>query len=744
MNYRDAEKHGWSDVREAGMPVGHLPLPVHIPLNKPFQGDLTICDTAMNAWLLPVPPDMKSNSIECSQIRNTLKVTLVSVAFGEAPLVPDFRQVVWSREPGGYPIVTGKLDVNNMMYALTYCIDPSTGELYIKGSATNTGDVPLPAVLRFRRANPVEREVTDYHYVSFRWDAARWEVGEQLTPPEVVGSELAYENEAKWAATDEDYNRLFGCSCPYFVHPSMRLHHGGGVLKLYADIPARETRSFTIRAGFAEASEKKPFDRIVEEAKAYWDGFLTATAKFGDSEEDDIFREFQWGNLQFLLNTWKDAAETMLQPCQGGTSERFYVWVWEAMTMLRPMLKLGHFEPIRKVLEFILSLQDGGSMPEGDFTTLKGAIGTTGPRWANSTGSALLLAAEYMEFSHDEEFKKKHLADLVRAAKWILGEVKATRKRNSDGSKCLGYGLMPSATATDGDRGYIYVMTDSWSCVGVERLLRILKEEGHPDFEEMARECRQYREDISAAIDTVRRSDGFIDRKLSQEGRIATVFSATCSSLKLLDAEYADNMDERVEGMVAYSEKSMFDGLFCAPMRNGMKYLGNIERVMTRFYMAHGEWKKAYLAWRTFRNYGMSTPLSLTQERFSKIDDTFTPWQPNSSGNGRYLDVMMERFIFKTSYGYVLLGGFAPFHKREISIQGIHTLDGDFSMTVQGGRLSAVWSRKLPAGTRFRIPEYFNFHPDGMLMADADGLFTLTESTDLISGSIDPNRSCCD
>ena len=742
MNYHDAEKHGWSDVREAGMPVGRLPLPVHIPLNKPFQGDLMICDAAMNAWLMPVPPDMKSHSEECWKLLQELKVKLLSVAFGEAPFVPEFRQVVWSREDGGYPIVTGQLDVNNMIYSLTYCIEPTTGELFIHGFARNTGEVPLPAVLRFRRAEPVEKQVTDYHYVSFRWDAARWEVGEQLEPPEVVDTEFAAETESEWNATDADYNRYFGCSCPYFAHPAMRLYHGGGVLKLKAEIPAKETRSFTIRAGFAGGVCQKSFADIVKDAKSYWDGFLTAKADFGDKAENDIFRQFQWGNLQYLINPWRDDATTMLQPCQGGTSERFYVWVWEAMEMLRPMLKLGHFKPIRKVLEFILSLQDGGAMPEGDFTTLSGAIGTTGPRWANSTGAALLFASEYMEFSHDEDFKKKHLANLVRAAKWILGQVKATRKLNPDGSKCLGYGLMPSATATDGDRGYIYVMTDSWSCVGVERLLRILKVEGHPDFKEMSHECEQYRKDISAAIDTVRRPDGFIDRKLSVKGQIATVFSATCSSLKLLDAEYADDMDERMEGMVAFSEKSVFDDSFCAPMRNGMKYLGNIERVMTRFYMAHGEWKKAYLAWRTFRNYGMSTPLSLTQERFSKVDDSFTPWQPNSSGNGRYLDVMMERLCYRTSYGFVLLGGFAPFHKLELSIQGIHTLDGDFSLTLHGGRLTATWGRKLPAGTRFRIPEYFNFCPDGMLTADADGLFTLAESTDLISGSINLNLSC--
>jgi hypothetical protein len=74
MNYKDAENYSWSDVRMAGALIGRLPLPVHIPLNKPFQDDLMICDAALNVWLLPVPPNMKANSIECEQIRNSMKV----------------------------------------------------------------------------------------------------------------------------------------------------------------------------------------------------------------------------------------------------------------------------------------------------------------------------------------------------------------------------------------------------------------------------------------------------------------------------------------------------------------------------------------------------------------------------------------------------------------------------------------------------------------------------------------------
>lgn len=734
MRYSEAENKSWTDIQIAGLPSGKLPLPMHIPLGKPFEANQIVCDGALTAWKLAVPPDMSIRDIESWNLRNSLKTTLVSVAFGRVPAVPEFRQITWKREPGGYPIVTGSIDICNIIYSLTYCVDPESGELYIHGCAKNTGYNTYLATLRFRRSNPVESTVTDYHYATFRWDAERWQVGEPLPPPELVESELSAEVEKSWKYSDEEYNLEFCCERPYYVHPSMRLPEGGNVLKLSAEIPSGESRSFTIRAGFAEGATISDFAAVVKRSKAYWDSLLTAKADFGDPEENDIFRQFQWGNLQYLMNTWNDASADMLQPSQGGWNERFYVWVWEAMDMLRPLLRLGHFEPVRQVLEYILRLQDSGYMPEGDFTTLSGAIGTTGPRWANSTGSALILASEYLTLSGDRAFRDKHLANLIRAAKWILGEIKATRKLNPDGTRCLGYGLMPVATATDGDKGLVYVMTDTWSCIGVESLLNFLKAENHPEYEEMAAECRQYRQDISAAIDSVRQPDGFIDRKLGDNTNIARSFSACCSAIFLMASGYSPNHDERMEDFVRYSEENIFDGLFCGPMLDSVKYMGNIERVMTRFYMAHKRWKSAYLAWKTFRNYGMSTPLCLTQERYSQTDEAFTPWQPNSSGNGRYLDIQLERICYHTNDELILLGGYAPFQNHEVALEHIHTAYGLFSFKVSQNRLTAAWEHPLPSGTKVSVPDYLGFRPDEMLETCPDGRFRLKTDSNVISG----------
>lgn len=119
---------------------------------------------------------------------------------------------------------------------------------------------------------------------------------------------------------------------------------------------------------------------------------------------DKIFTEIQLSTLQLLVQF---PGEQGLMPTQGGSSERHFVWVWEALFMLLPMLRLGHFEPVRRSLDFIFGLQDPGCPPEGELTTTAGAVGTTGPKWLNTTGSALALATDYYLYSRDTEFLKE-------------------------------------------------------------------------------------------------------------------------------------------------------------------------------------------------------------------------------------------------------------------------------------------------------------------------------------------------
>lgn len=62
----------------------------------------------------------------------------------------------------------------------------------------------------------------------------------------------------------------------------------------------------------------------------------TLKTEFKRDEWEDLFCSLQLSTLQLLVN---DFQNKMYQPAQGGSSERFFVWVFEAVQMLRPMLR---------------------------------------------------------------------------------------------------------------------------------------------------------------------------------------------------------------------------------------------------------------------------------------------------------------------------------------------------------------------------------------------------------------------
>ena len=768
VGYANAEGVSWEEVRLEAVPKGRSPLSVHVPLNLPEASDLFFCDCAFNAWKLPVPPDMKTGGdTHTAEILASLRVGLVCVALGEAPFVPEFRQTRWTRLKGGYPIVRGELDAQRRHYAFDYCTDPRSGELYIRGTVRNAGPEPLDAVIRLKRSEPLEREACDYHYCTFRWDAERWGAGEATEPPAVLESDFdeTTENDC-WSLDDDAFcPKWFICGAPYFIHPAMRIKKGGGCLRFSAHLQPGESRSFTVAAGFAEGRSADPpqlrpgqrpalpetespggspavatarrFDDVCAAAMRFWDTRLPVTADFGDARDNDVFRSLQFCNLQLLLNPWKDPASPYLQPCQGGTSERFYVWVWEAMFSLRPMARLGHFAEVRKVLEFILRLQDGGCPPEGEFTTLAGAIGTTGPRWANTTGSALMLAAEYIECSGDEDFARRHLDDLVRAADWILGETRATRRLRPDGTRETGYGLMPGCVVNDGDRGVFFATTDSYSYAGVRRLADILLRRGHPDGSRIDAECARYKEDLDRTVSEVQRDDGFIPRLVGNDEGGSFEFRNIPGAFGLIFSGATDPAtDERMARMVDFWEREHAKGPFLEPFDAGISYIGNCESGLARYHALRGEWKRAYFARQAFINYAMTRDLHVTAERYSEVDDGFTPWQPNASNNGRGLDMMAGRFLIDGGTRIVLLGGFAPFETGDVSIVGLRTRFGRCAIVRSNGLLRAEWERPLPTGLLVAIPEHLGFVPDTDMEPAGLAIWKINRPLAIVSGHL--------
>ena len=707
MTYSSLEQMDWWEVYETLHGEAKLPLSVHIPLNFPCAKALTYCDCALNAYCLPTPSLNSSLSHERA-MREMQHVKMLSFAFGEKPFVPEFRQVRAERRIGGLPIIRMEFFAWDLLHRLDYCMSLD-GVLHIRVTVRNESPVIRKGVVWVRPSHPLEKELFDYHYVPFSWDASRWVPDQNYRLIEnhlysedgLAGLIMPGGFTACWVEradfTEEELNQFFGCGAPYWVFPQFHLKSVSNTIRLEKELQPQEEASFEFSIDFeiAPASPDAlalPYEKAEALSVKKWRSLLKGLPeiRMGTQRENALIEAVRLCNLQLLLENGG-----MLRPCQGGSSERFHVWVWEAMCSLRPMLRLGHFKEVRKVIEFIFTLQDGGCPPVGEFTTTAGAIGTSGPKWANATGSALALASDYLLLSGDKGFAKIYLEKMLRAADWIVGEIRATRVKGSGT-----YGVMPLARSTDGDVGQV-IFTDAWTLCGLMRLCLLLMQWRHPKAGYYCTEFENYRHDLDAVLERIARPDGFIPRAYGPDlSQVCHDFRFTITPLECCSAGIFPATEAKMRNCQKWLERHAYDGLFCSPVSRTLFYMGNNELTAMKMFLEQGREKAAWASAQVFLRFAVTPDVFLTQERYALTDERFTAWQPNASNNGRILEMEMERFLHETPDGSIILcGGIAPFERRRgVSLKGIHTRFGKCTVTCDEKQILLQAEKSLPPG----------------------------------------------
>lgn len=731
----------WDEILRHDGRAWQAPLTVHMPLHPAHSPDWMMVDAALNVSRFRVLPDQSTGmSAEAVASRQNLESVMVQFALDDPPFVPDFRCTGIDLEGGRLPIVQAWYFAADIKYAFTYyCrpLDDRQSLLWIRVTVENADEIPRKVCVRPKVCLLPEKSVFNHHYAPFFWDA-----GKVLSCPGIAleGEAISYKGrplarvlnsgfnlawEEAESFKDEDYNRFFNCNRPYFAAPSMRLKEVRQTVRLAAELSPGESRSFAIAVltDYAQASAAHIETLAAADPEA---DKQRCIAHFTRGEPGAVATlesaAGQWQDIFFRMQTMIDQmlvrfpGKTGLVPYQGGTTERHFVWVWEAVIMLQPLLRIGRFSEVRQALDTIFSLQDAGFPPKGEFATTAGAIGTTGPRWACTTGAALALASDYLRYSGDDAFRSAFLPRMLKAADWIVGEIRAERKCNPDGSRPPWYGLMPFCCATDGDVGRIVAKTDGFSFWGLDKFARLLEAVRHARGAEFASEVAMYRKDIEAAVKTMTREDGFIERKIltGKETKIARKFEHITGAQQLF---YTGALDVDFPGLPAfvhYWETKFADGPFLGAMDAEKVYIGNSECYWQHLYLRLGEWKKAFLAFQTFLKYGLTENTFLVQERFSRLNAAFTPWQPNGSGSGRVLEMMLNAFYFESDGEVVLFGG-VPFawlaDNGRTALEGLYTPGGRIRLEatmLDAGQCRIALSADSPGAmpVRIRIPDF--------------------------------------
>ncbi len=757
-DYPNIEKLSWDQVLR-GKPDQHQPpYTVHFPINPVGSPDFVHLDAALNVCRRRVFPGLSIREWDKYMEVGTRETLIVQFAFDDPPIVPDFHHTRLSTIKGEYPIAHASYWAYDICYQLEYMVmpigDTQQNILIVRCKVTNEAPEEREVVVRTKVNFQKESDLFPYHYTPFSWDASNWlpcdRVGmtdQEITlDGNVIGRLIKCGLNAEWEESseidDSAYNAKFNGGSPQFIFPAFRLKNTDNLIRLSGKLTPGETRSFTL-ALFVDYENVDDYQlhllRRISPDSARRDvmyHFRSQLPKpstkltFPAAEWDSISEAVQTSTLQLLV---KFPDNHSLMPTQGGSSERHLVWVWEAVCMLMPMLKLGYFGPVKQALEFIFSLQDGGYPPEGKFTSLDGAIGTTGPRWANSTGSALALASDFYIHSKDDYFLLEYLPKMLRAADWIIREIRATRILQPDGSRPLTYGLLPYACSTDGDTGFIIAFSDAYTYWGLNKFAYLLEALGHERASEVRDEVTQYCLDISTAAAGVTREDGFIDRLIPQPGDIVELkFNNLVGAVHMAFAGCLDVHSEAFAKYMDYFDANMADGLFLGIMDREVVYTGISEWVWQDVYMRLGQWKKAFAAVRQNLLYGMTRDTHQVQERFSKFNPTFTPWQPNGSGNGKVLDTIIKSIYFELEDRAIILGG-VPFayivDNQTTELKNLRTARGLISIKIipeqnNSFLLSLSSTGTLPALVQF--PNQFTVEPCGLIERTSTNLYSIS------------------
>jgi hypothetical protein len=763
-SYNNINSKSWDQILAEDTLTWKPPYTVHLPVQPVHSPDYIHIDCALNAIHRRVYQNISFADYKKTANQETF---IVQFAFDDPPFVPDFKIGKLSLTENKYPVVTGEYSAMGILYRVEYScstVDANQSLLWMQVRVKNKGAKAQTAHVRAKVNFQLENDLYDYHYVPYHWDACKWlpyhgvklENNSILRDNQVIGKVVSESMNLKWEQEAHfkgaDFNNRFGSDSLYFS-PAMRLKDLQDVIHAQGDLKPGEEKSFSVAlltnhdnitgsqlSYLEKASAKECREKALNNFKSQITKDNTGMVFPADNWQD-IFTSLQISTLQLLV---KFPDKDNLMPSQGSSSERFFVWVWEAAQMLRPMLRLGYFEPVRKSLDYIFSLQDGGFPPEGRFTTLDGAIGTTGPKWICTTGAALALACDYYIYSHDKEFLKQYLPKILKASHWIVGELRATRKLNPDGSRPIYCGLMPFGVGTDGDVGYIVAMSDAYTFWGLEKTVKLLENINDKGAVELRNELELYRNDLAVAIKGLSHPDGFIDRKIITEEtgtNFYAGFENVCSAAQLAYAGVIKPESEIFQHFITYFEQNRAVDYFMGNIDKEVTYMGIAERDWQYIYLSTSQWKKAFAANRANLKYGMTLDAHQVQERLARNNPAFIPWQPNGSGNGRILEMMLNSFYFETDTGVTLLGGI-PFkwlqENKKTSLRNLYTSDGCINIEITSLNpgtcsvsLSSANIKNLPEN--IRLPEYFHATTKSKSVVNTgNGMFKVTGSVDNI------------
>jgi hypothetical protein len=483
------------------------------------------------------------------------------------------------------------------------------------------------------------------------------------------------------------------------------------------------------------------FDKEYARQAGQWRALGERAAKISVPEAlvNQIYRTLTLNNLQFLGSA---PGVAFCKPGQGGFNTFSTVYGWESSNFLTVMDRQGFHDETRRVLDFFLTTQQGpkGQGPNGDISTAEGSF-RPHIHWMCESGAILRVFAEHALSAGDADGLRRDSPALLKAARWIQHERSRTKEIGADGKKVPYYGLMPKGLATDWP-DYVYSFwTDAYTWQGLDRLATAYETAGLPEGKWLREEAADYHRCILDAVtgsikphplDPALRwlpshvyedpaqvlpktlftgPFALVDAKVfPSEDPIIPVIESCLRKADCLSDYFALHMKTMEDESLKSRQEQSAGG------KADLYYVNLGEKSWHRIWLERGERLKALRFFYATLAYSTSRDVHMVHERYCPQLPWLLPWQPNASGNGRVLEMILNTLLFEKGDTLCLLYGvpdawFAA--GKPLGISGLSLTSGKFSFSVKpqpqpgsyvfsyecGNRVPSKFLLALPSGS---------------------------------------------
>jgi hypothetical protein len=566
-------------------------------------------------------------------------------------------------------------------------------DIMVRIAVSNDSDAPATTALAVLTGKAQGTQMENAGYGPLRVPVSRWQQ-EKMKVADVQGS----------LVVDGQVLLTYRTSAPtpVSVQPKLDVVQGeskepitvNNGLRFELQLQPKETRYLDfVVAGNSELYPEtertrmaaEDFSEALRKAESRWDLALEPGMKLSTPEPrlNNIYKHLVLSCLQnlpkdpnvpWVLPIHSSGYAGNVWPCEFLKGSG--IWPCEFVKVSVPLDSLGFHKDMEACLRWFTEHQSGvgkygnpSSGPDAEVTSTEGCfVGDGAPRWTCETGNGLWMLGAHYRYSRDAEWLKANRDSMIAAADWVQKQRDTTRATEADGKRVAHFGLLPKGRPHDWEgHFYYYCFTDGYTYKGMAETAAAFKNAGDPEAERLSDDADEYRRCILDTAEKVAFTDPETDLlclpntvyfRQGERGNGGVWMldgPRVLFDLGILDpvadAKYWQPLLEIVQ-----RRWGTLGGLMChfsfmesidewnVPKESPFWYVLAGDACWHKDFLARGEYEKALLVLYGSLVYAMSEDMFETVERVNIADSNFSPFQPNSSGNGLVL-TMLRRLV---------------------------------------------------------------------------------------------------